>query len=169
MGQLAHLLHSGPTWTDLGLHGVLYAAFWITWAGFVVYGDIAAAATRTSALLAAMLGMAVMAAAGHRRRRHSDRPGRRLRDRLRRAALVRRTSLDQGQHRHRLAPGPGRHRSRALAGFTLHRRPLALPIVVVRYPRGPRRIVRVLPQPRIAPSPDPPRPRVRARPPPTHR
>ncbi|MER5884849.1 low temperature requirement protein A [Streptomyces sp. NPDC001941] len=65
VGQLAHLLHSGPTWGDLALYGVLYAAFWITWAGFVVYGDVAAGTARTSVLLGAMSGMAVMAAAVH--------------------------------------------------------------------------------------------------------
>ncbi|MFE2291559.1 low temperature requirement protein A [Streptomyces sp. NPDC059452] len=64
-GQLAHLLHDGPHLADLALYAVLYLAFWTVWAGFAVYGDIAASATRVSTLLIAMLGMAVMAASVH--------------------------------------------------------------------------------------------------------
>ncbi len=64
-GQLAHLLHDGPHPADLALYGVLYLAFWTVWAGFAVYGDIAASATRLRTLLIAMLGMAVMAASVH--------------------------------------------------------------------------------------------------------
>ncbi|MFI1224492.1 MULTISPECIES: low temperature requirement protein A [unclassified Streptomyces] len=64
-GQLAHLLHDGPHLVDLALYGVLYLAFWTTWAGFAVYGDIAASATRVRTLLIAMFGMAVMAASVH--------------------------------------------------------------------------------------------------------
>lgn len=64
-GQLAHLLHDGPHLADLALYGVLYLAFWTTWAGFAVYGDIAASATRVRTLLIAMFGMAVMAASVH--------------------------------------------------------------------------------------------------------
>ncbi|MBV7243513.1 low temperature requirement protein A [Streptomyces sp. MW-W600-10] len=64
-GQLAHLLHDGPHLEDLALYGVLYLAFWTTWAGFAVYGDIAASATRVRTLLIAMFGMAVMAASVH--------------------------------------------------------------------------------------------------------
>ncbi|MFJ4713514.1 low temperature requirement protein A [Streptomyces sp. NPDC088785] len=63
VGRLAHLLHSGPGWGDLGLYALLYLAFWVSWAGFSVYGDVAARSARTSTLLIAMLGMAVMAAA----------------------------------------------------------------------------------------------------------
>ncbi|MFD3972785.1 low temperature requirement protein A [Streptomyces cyaneofuscatus] len=64
-GQLAHLLHDGPHLADLALYGVLYLAFWTAWAGFAVYGDIAASATRGGTLLVAMFGMAVMAASVH--------------------------------------------------------------------------------------------------------
>ncbi|MFF6928697.1 low temperature requirement protein A [Streptomyces californicus] len=64
-GQLAHLLHDGPHVADLALYTVLYLAFWTTWAGFAVYGDIAAADTRVRTLLIAMFGMAVMAASVH--------------------------------------------------------------------------------------------------------
>ncbi|WP_267880696.1 MULTISPECIES: low temperature requirement protein A [unclassified Streptomyces] len=64
-GQLAHLLHDGPDPADLALYAVLYLAFWTTWAGFAVYGDIAASETRVRTLLVAMFGMAVMAASVH--------------------------------------------------------------------------------------------------------
>ncbi|MBH0247010.1 low temperature requirement protein A, partial [Streptomyces cavourensis] len=64
-GQLAHLLHDGPDPADLALYAVLYLAFWATWAGFAVYGDIAASETRVRTLLVAMFGMAVMAASVH--------------------------------------------------------------------------------------------------------
>ncbi|WP_435238002.1 low temperature requirement protein A [Streptomyces sp. YPW6] len=64
-GQLAHLLHDGPHLTDLALYTVLYLAFWTTWAGIAVYGDIAASETRLRTLLLAMFGMAVMAASVH--------------------------------------------------------------------------------------------------------
>ncbi len=64
-GQLAHLLHDGPHLADLALYGVLYLAFWTTWAGIAVYGDIAASATRVRTLLIAMFGMAVMAPSVH--------------------------------------------------------------------------------------------------------
>ncbi|RPK56438.1 Bacterial low temperature requirement A protein (LtrA) [Streptomyces sp. ADI96-02] len=62
VGQLAHLLHEGPRLQDVALYIVLYLAFWTSWAGIAVYGDIAASATRLRTLLLAMAGMAVMAA-----------------------------------------------------------------------------------------------------------
>ncbi|MFI5868399.1 low temperature requirement protein A [Streptomyces sp. NPDC051546] len=62
IGQLAHLLQAAPGVGGLGLYLVLYLAFWTVWACFTVYGDIAAAQTRTWNLLIAMIGMAVMAA-----------------------------------------------------------------------------------------------------------
>ncbi|PJN30149.1 low temperature requirement protein A [Streptomyces sp. CB02613] len=64
-GQLARLLHDGPQPADLALYAVVYLAFWTTWAGFAVYGDIAASETRVRTLLIAMFGMAVMAASVH--------------------------------------------------------------------------------------------------------
>jgi low temperature requirement protein LtrA len=62
IGQLAHLLHEETDAPTLGLYGVLFLAFWISWAGFAVYGNIAGDDARTRVLLTAMLGLAVMAA-----------------------------------------------------------------------------------------------------------
>src|SRR4051812_19456744 len=62
IGQLAHLLHEDTEPTTLGLYAVLYLAFWISWAGFAVYGNIAGDDARTRVLITAMLGLAVMAA-----------------------------------------------------------------------------------------------------------
>ncbi|MGW4806709.1 low temperature requirement protein A [Kitasatospora sp. NPDC004272] len=63
VGQLAHLLHSGPDWRAAGLYGLLFGAFWLSWACFTVYGDVVAERTSSAALFVAMAGMAVMAAA----------------------------------------------------------------------------------------------------------
>ncbi|MFD7736026.1 low temperature requirement protein A [Kitasatospora phosalacinea] len=63
VGQLAHLLHSGPDWAAVGQYGLLFGAFWLSWACFTVYGDVAAERTSSLALFVAMAGMAVMAAA----------------------------------------------------------------------------------------------------------
>ncbi|WP_051777597.1 low temperature requirement protein A [Kitasatospora phosalacinea] len=63
VGQLAHLLHSGPDWSAAGLYGLLFGAFWLSWACFTVYGDVVAERTSSLALFLAMAGMAVMAAA----------------------------------------------------------------------------------------------------------
>jgi low temperature requirement protein LtrA len=62
IGQLAHLLHEDTEPTTLGLYAVLYLAFWISWAGFAVYGNIAGDGAKTRVLLTAMLGLSVMAA-----------------------------------------------------------------------------------------------------------
>ena len=62
IGQLAHLLHEDTEPTTLGLYAVLYLAFWISWAGFAVYGNIAGDDAKTRVLITAMLGLAVMAA-----------------------------------------------------------------------------------------------------------
>ena len=62
IGQLAHLLHEDLGSTTLGLYAVLYLAFWISWAGFAVYGNIAGDSAKTYVLIVAMLGLAVMAA-----------------------------------------------------------------------------------------------------------
>ncbi|WP_421742731.1 low temperature requirement protein A [Cellulomonas sp.] len=62
VGQLAHLLHEDTEPTTLGLYAVLYLAFWISWAGFAVYGNIAGDDARAGVLITAMLGLAVMAA-----------------------------------------------------------------------------------------------------------
>ncbi|MEV6278429.1 low temperature requirement protein A [Nocardia sp. NPDC051832] len=61
--QLTHLLHHGPTLGDFGLYTVLYLAFWMVWAVIMLYGNIARDHTRVPLMLAAMLGLGVMAAA----------------------------------------------------------------------------------------------------------
>ena len=62
IGQLAHLLHEDTEPTTLGVYAVLYLAFWISWASFAVYGNIAGDDARTGVLITAMLGLSVMAA-----------------------------------------------------------------------------------------------------------
>ena len=62
VGQLAHLLHEDTGPRTLGLYAVIYLAFWISWAGFAVYGNVAGDDARTGVLIAAMLGLVVMAA-----------------------------------------------------------------------------------------------------------
>ncbi|MFJ9083682.1 low temperature requirement protein A [Streptomyces sp. NPDC102384] len=63
VGQLAHLLHTGPTWAALGEYGLLFLAFWLTWVMFTMYGNVAQDRARTLVVIVAMFGMAVMAAA----------------------------------------------------------------------------------------------------------
>ncbi|MEU8899070.1 low temperature requirement protein A [Nocardia sp. NPDC048505] len=63
VGQLTHLLHHGPTLADFGLYVVLYLAFWMVWAVIMLYGNIARDHTRVPLMLAAMLGLGVLAAA----------------------------------------------------------------------------------------------------------
>ena len=58
-------MHNEPGSHGLALYAVLFLAFWITWAGFAVYGDIAGDDARTPVLLFAMVGLAVMAASVH--------------------------------------------------------------------------------------------------------
>ncbi|MFD7293751.1 low temperature requirement protein A [Streptomyces sp. NPDC059897] len=63
VGQLAHLLHTGPTWAELGEYGLLFLAFWFTWVMFTMYGNVAQDRARILVVIVAMFGMAVMAAA----------------------------------------------------------------------------------------------------------
>ncbi|MCX4835779.1 low temperature requirement protein A [Streptomyces sp. NBC_01016] len=63
VGQLSHLLHTGPTWAALGEYGLLFLAFWLTWVMFTMYGNVAQDRARTLVVIVAMFGMAVMAAA----------------------------------------------------------------------------------------------------------
>ncbi|WP_223774459.1 low temperature requirement protein A [Streptomyces sp. 135] len=63
VGQLAHLLHTGPSWTSLGQYAVLFLAFWFAWVMPTMYGNVAGEGTRVVTVVAAMFGMAVMAAA----------------------------------------------------------------------------------------------------------
>jgi len=62
IGQLAHLLHEDSSDSSIGLYAVVFLAFWISWASFAVYGDIAGDDARVFVLLAGMVGLAVMAA-----------------------------------------------------------------------------------------------------------
>ncbi|CAM4186486.1 low temperature requirement protein A [Nocardia ninae] len=63
IGQLTHLLHRGPSLGDFGLYLLLYLAFWTAWACMMLYGNIARDQTRIRLMLAAMLGLGVMASA----------------------------------------------------------------------------------------------------------
>lgn len=63
VGQLAHLLHTGPSWTSLGQYALLFLAFWFAWVMSTMYGNVAGERTRVVAVVAAMFGMAVMASA----------------------------------------------------------------------------------------------------------
>ncbi|MFF0491849.1 low temperature requirement protein A [Nocardia sp. NPDC004068] len=63
IGQLTHVLHHGPTIGEFALYALLYLAFWIGWASVTLYGDIAYDHIRLPLMLAAMLGLGVMAAA----------------------------------------------------------------------------------------------------------
>ncbi|KAA2261585.1 low temperature requirement protein A [Solihabitans fulvus] len=62
VGQLAHVLHEGPSVADLALYALLYFAFWIAWTSFTVYGNVMAEQASTRTMLVGMLGMAVIAA-----------------------------------------------------------------------------------------------------------
>ncbi len=63
VGQLAHLLHEGTSWTSLGEYVLLFLAFWFAWVMATMYGNVAGERTRVLAVVAAMFGMAVMASA----------------------------------------------------------------------------------------------------------
>lgn len=63
VAQIAHLLHGEPGAGDLGLYVLLFLAFWTAWICFTLYGNVAGERTHTRTVLAAMFGMAVMAAA----------------------------------------------------------------------------------------------------------
>jgi low temperature requirement protein LtrA len=63
IAQLTHLLHEEVSFANVGLYAVLFVAFWSVWACFMMYGNIAGDAVRSGAVLLAMLGLGVMAAA----------------------------------------------------------------------------------------------------------
>ncbi|MFJ9379605.1 low temperature requirement protein A [Streptomyces sp. NPDC101455] len=63
VAQIAHLLHGVPDVSDLGLYALLFLAFWTAWICFTLYANVAYENTHVSTVLAAMFGMAVMAAA----------------------------------------------------------------------------------------------------------
>ncbi|MCX5064140.1 low temperature requirement protein A [Streptomyces sp. NBC_00452] len=60
---IAHLLHGAPDLADVGLYALLFLAFWTAWVCFTLYAYVADEDTRARTVLAAMFGMAVMAAA----------------------------------------------------------------------------------------------------------
>jgi len=61
--QLAHRLHESPSLLDVGVFMLLYLAVWLAWSSFTLYANIAGKQTARRAMLAAMFGIAVMAAA----------------------------------------------------------------------------------------------------------
>ncbi|MFJ6085234.1 low temperature requirement protein A [Streptomyces sp. NPDC092369] len=63
VAQIAHLLHGVPDVSDLGLYALLFLAFWTAWVCFTLYANVAYENTHLRTVLAAMFGMAVMAAA----------------------------------------------------------------------------------------------------------
>jgi low temperature requirement protein LtrA len=63
VAQLAHLLHDEFSLRDLFLFAVLYYAIWSVWVSFTLYANVSAQRTRQRAMLTAMFGIAVMAAA----------------------------------------------------------------------------------------------------------
>ena len=62
VAQLAHLLHDGPGVEQVFLFAVLYYAMWSVWTSFTLYANVSGALTRQGSMLAAMFGIAVMAA-----------------------------------------------------------------------------------------------------------
>ncbi|GAA2850615.1 hypothetical protein Acy02nite_33940 [Actinoplanes cyaneus] len=73
VAQLAHLLHTEPDGRLLLIFAVLYYAMWSVWTGFTLYANVAATRTRLLTMLAAMFGIAVMAASVPQLAEH-DRP-----------------------------------------------------------------------------------------------
>lgn len=73
VAQLAHLLHAEPDGQRLLIFAVLYYAMWSVWTGFTLYANVAATRTRLVTMLAAMFGIAVMAASVPQLAEH-DRP-----------------------------------------------------------------------------------------------
>lgn len=63
IGQLTHVLHRGPSLADFAVYLLLYLAFWMAWACIMLYGNIARDHTRLPLMLAATLGVGIMAAA----------------------------------------------------------------------------------------------------------
>jgi low temperature requirement protein LtrA len=62
VAQLAHLLHAGITAEKVLIFGFAYYAMWSVWTAFTLYANVSGARTRQRAMLAAMFGIAVMAA-----------------------------------------------------------------------------------------------------------
>lgn len=62
IAQLAHQLHKTQSLTGIGVFAALYLAVWLAWASITIYGNVARDDTRQRIMLAAMLGIAAMAA-----------------------------------------------------------------------------------------------------------
>jgi low temperature requirement protein LtrA len=62
VAQLAGLIHGVATPARLGMFVVCFLAFWTAWMCFTVYGNVVGQAARTVPVIAAMFGLAVMAA-----------------------------------------------------------------------------------------------------------
>ncbi|WP_456819749.1 low temperature requirement protein A [Cellulomonas sp. URHB0016] len=63
IGMLAHLLEEDETGGALAVYVVAFTAFWIVWACFTTYGNIAGEETHTPQMLAGMVVLGVMTAA----------------------------------------------------------------------------------------------------------
>jgi low temperature requirement protein LtrA len=63
VAQLAHRLHGEPSPADVGVFVLLYLAVWLAWSSFTLYANVAGDRTSQRSMLAAMAGIAVLAAA----------------------------------------------------------------------------------------------------------
>ncbi|MBD5787440.1 low temperature requirement protein A [Cellulosimicrobium terreum] len=63
IGMLAHLLHDDPGSGGFALYVVAYTAFWLVWACFTTYGNVAGDDARPWPMLVGMAALAVMIAA----------------------------------------------------------------------------------------------------------
>ncbi|MFB7887070.1 low temperature requirement protein A [Cellulosimicrobium cellulans] len=63
IGMLAHLLQEDHDRGGLALYVVAYTAFWLVWACFTTYGNVAGEGARALPILAGMAALAVMIAA----------------------------------------------------------------------------------------------------------
>ncbi|GAA2119825.1 low temperature requirement protein A [Actinomadura napierensis] len=63
VAQLAHRVHDAPSAAGIGAFVLLYYAVWSVWTSFTLYANVAGRWTRQRAMLIAMFGIAVMAAA----------------------------------------------------------------------------------------------------------
>ncbi|MFC6882239.1 MULTISPECIES: low temperature requirement protein A [Actinomadura] len=63
VAQLAHRVHDAPSAAGVAAFALLYYAVWNVWTSFTLYANVAGRLTRQRAMLIAMFGIAVMAAA----------------------------------------------------------------------------------------------------------
>jgi low temperature requirement protein LtrA len=62
VATLAHVLGLKTDASALGLYALLFLAFWLSWATFMLYGNVAAGQTHMIRLMIGMFGLGVMAA-----------------------------------------------------------------------------------------------------------